>query len=259
MAFARSYAADHDDLLVVTTGERPMILPVDGSPPLPIASRTTGLPELAVSPDGHRIALGDDASGVVQLWTTLAQWLGEAHDLRGGISELRFSPDGSLLLGGGQDKRAAVWETPSLTLRGMVVASRGEATAGDYYPHITALAWSADDRRFATVGWNERRAQLWRTPAGNRIAQLPSHGSALAGDKLVTQSEGKLTIRDVVTGAVRAEWVSQPNVDINDNTWLTTDGRHAVVARDSTTSLFDLTSGPDKLAELTRPLDFPAP
>jgi WD40 repeat protein len=103
------------------------------------------------------------------------------------------------------------------------------------------------------VGWNEPRAQLWRTPASNRIAQLPSRGSALAGDQLVTQSDGKLMIRDVVTGAVRAEWVSQPDVDINDHAWLTSDGRRAVVARDSTTSLVDLTSRPDKLDEVALP------
>jgi serine/threonine protein kinase len=172
MAFAH-YVAAADDVLVITTGERPEILPLDGRPPIPIASRTAGLPELAVSPDGELIALGDTDNGTVQLWTTLAQWRGEAHDLRGGITALRFSPDGSLLLGGGEDKRAAVWETPSLTLRGMVVASRGEATAGDYYPRITALAaggWPrwAGTNRARSCGARRRATGSRSCPAGAR-------------------------------------------------------------------------------------------
>jgi WD40 repeat protein len=83
----------------------------------------TGHGGMAFSADGKRLALGlvDDKAGIVQVWDTaapgnqpfqhqvVARYLGH----RGPVNAVAFSPDGTKLASGGDDRMVKVWRLPA--------------------------------------------------------------------------------------------------------------------------------------------------
>jgi hypothetical protein len=105
------------------------------------------------------------------------------------LSACRFSPDGSLILTGGIDGVARIWETTSAKQLAASPKSRG---------YITCVEFSPDGTRFATAHSNGT-ARIWRVadarPATGALVQgaAPSHCVFSADSRwLVTVSDGPL-------------------------------------------------------------------
>lgn len=90
----------------------------------------------------------------------------DAH--AGGLLSLRWSPDGSLLVTGGQDGRARIWDSKGKLIHEM---SGGAAW-------VEHLSWSPDGSRLATTAG--RIVRLW-TSEGVIVGELPPHSSTVAG------------------------------------------------------------------------------
>jgi WD40 repeat protein len=65
---------------------------------------------VAIQPEGPFLAVGDD-SGYVSLYDTSQQtWTSMATQLPAGVASLAFSPDGSMLVSGNNDKSLQIWD-----------------------------------------------------------------------------------------------------------------------------------------------------
>ena len=194
---------------------------------------------VAASPDGKRLAFGDENYGI-QLWDMEKNiFLGEVPGHLDAIVALAFSPDGKLLASASSDQTAAVWDVesgrqlldlskPGSEPRSLAFAPEGGMLAvGDagggirywnlrtlrdiaYVPTrdlpITALAYSPDGKSFA-VGGEQGFLSLWDV-GGKRddrpLAGAPDtvHALAFTPDSkwlLVAGSEGTLQLWSVET------------------------------------------------------------
>jgi WD40 repeat protein len=189
-----------NERVVTGTGEREAwIWPLNGQPPIPLTGHHDAITAIAANPYGDLVAIGD-ATGGVRLWGLHGELIGEAHDARGAVEELVFSPDQSLLLGGGADKRAYIWEIDSLALRRAVTAYQGAPGDPHYRNADHGLVWNADGSQFASVGSGEHRASVWRTPTGARVVRFWSRATTLAGQFAVTADDTRLVVQRIDTG-----------------------------------------------------------
>jgi WD40 repeat protein/Flp pilus assembly protein TadD/tRNA A-37 threonylcarbamoyl transferase component Bud32 len=145
-----------------------------------------GLYRVAFSPDGKRLATGS-MRGWVRLWDVPTGRLLRSmqhHDwtaepiyrmsggmvlAAGGVWVLAFSPDGSLLLSGGHDGTAQLWEVASGRRRALM-RHPADVKAGAFSPDgsLVATGWAHPDA--SGVGG----ARLWDVPTG------APHGAPLA-------------------------------------------------------------------------------
>lgn len=88
---------------------------------------------VAVSPDGHSLATGDDQGGIslCHLGTGQTVWQVAAH--RGAVNSLQFSPDGKSLASGGNDQSIQIWDA----------AKGNRLLATQTTTEINAVAWIA--------------------------------------------------------------------------------------------------------------------
>jgi WD40 repeat protein len=106
---------------------------------------------LAFSPDSKRLALvADRAVQVVDVETRTAVRLLTGHEAR--VTALAYSPDGTRLLTGSEDKTAALWDVETGRL---LTVYRGHAGA------VNLLAYSPDGTRVATASGAEPLARVW--------------------------------------------------------------------------------------------------
>ncbi|HEY5938475.1 MAG TPA: serine/threonine-protein kinase, partial [Kofleriaceae bacterium] len=222
---------------------RAEIWTIDRSAPVVPLTRGVGIRSLAVSARGDLIATGD-AVGAVRLWTVGGQLVGEARDQQGEVAELAFSPNGTLLLGAGLDKRVYVWDTDALELVRAVTGFIG----GEIL-RVTdhGLAWAPDGMHFATVRHRDD-VSVWRTPAGRRIARRASQASAVGRTSMVLVDRGKASLVQLATGA-RLKELSVPTGPMI--VQLSHDGDRALVWHDlwRRAAIYDLTAGTE-LAKL---------
>ncbi|CAI5513512.1 unnamed protein product [Closterium sp. Naga37s-1] len=99
----------------------------------------------ALSPDGKEAAVGGE-DGAVRVFSVNGDTMEEVAKLerhRGPITAVRYSPDGSMLATGDQNREAVVWDTATreVKMRNMVY----------HTARISALAWSPDSTHVATA------------------------------------------------------------------------------------------------------------
>lgn len=154
---------------------------------------------VAYSPDGKRLATGDDA-GVLRLWDTATGQ--EVAALKGHtdfIWNARFSPDGKILATASGDKTVKLWDTTT----GQEVATLKGHTA-----RVNIVAFSADGKRLVS-GSDDATARVWEVASGQEMMAIRSGKIAIRslalspdGKKLVLRnvSGQSVTLWDVITG-----------------------------------------------------------
>lgn len=104
---------------------------------------TSGVQDLARSPDGSRVAAGA-TDGVIRLWDPRRGWSKRTlPGHQGPITGLAFSPDGSRLYSAGHDGAIRLWDVSGERIE-------KEVNAGDR--PLNDLALSADGSTLATIG-----------------------------------------------------------------------------------------------------------
>ncbi len=121
-------------------------------------------PPLALSNDGRRIAARTNDQAVV-VWELNGQRASSFRPDVGGLFDLKFSPDSSMLLAGGDSGRTELWN-----------ANTGERLQ-EFLGHsakIRDVAFSADGRFIAT-GSEDNTVKLWDPEKGILLATLSGH------------------------------------------------------------------------------------
>ncbi len=120
----------------------------------------------ALSADGARLAVA----------SRYGVWLRDGHTgaeiarLEGSADGIRrtlaFSPDGSILAGGGEDGSVRLWDVASGGYKDTPERHRGR---------VLAMAFSPDGATLATTGGEDKRIRLWSVHSGQPQATLAGH------------------------------------------------------------------------------------
>lgn len=125
--------------------------------------------QLALSPDGTRLAVGT-LKNAVHLWDTRSgESLVSMVLHTGSITALAFSPDGERLASGSKDTSIRLWN-----------ASTGEPLASmmGHSGDVTAVAFSPDGAKLASGG-DDLAVRLWDCERGDSLGALFGHEGAI--------------------------------------------------------------------------------
>jgi WD40 repeat protein/predicted Ser/Thr protein kinase len=161
---------------------------------------------VAISPDASLVAADANAGAVVVWDVATKKELRRFEGHTGPVCGLAFSPDGSLLASGGQDKTLRLWNLRNGE-GGSIEVRRLEGHSDTIYD----LAFSPDGTRLAS-GSNDTTLRLWDVASGEQVALLAGHADyifALAfsrdGGMLVSGS-GDHTVRVWDTLPMHDRW-----------------------------------------------------
>src|SRR5262245_35485737 len=172
-------------------------------------SGEAGAREIAVSPDGTLLAASHgDINPTLELYRLPGgELLDEVEAHPGGVMDIEFSRDGSVLATAGVDKTARVWKVGNGKLQELL-ALRGNSSP------LQSVSFSGDATRLVTVGQISQQARVWDlSPAGRgEVLTLPGPQSGSVppdiaftpdGHRLVASSGSAGTVRiwNVETGA----------------------------------------------------------
>jgi WD40 repeat protein len=174
---------------------------------------------MALSQDERWLAVGGDISGgVIRLHDfksgTIRRLLtGHEHSVRG----LAFSHDGRLLLSGGADNIAMLWEVESGRLLHRLIGHDNDDGGRNA---IEAVSFSLDDQ-LAVTGSFDKTVKLWRVGDGGLVTTLSGHadrvrslavspkdGSIASGD-----ASGEIRIWDSGSGWLLRSFQNRSNSD----------------------------------------------
>jgi WD40 repeat protein len=138
--------------------------------------------DMAFTPDGRTLALGNYATGDVELFDVATQTrLGELAGGTGRMEALAISPDGRWLVTGGDDQTIHLWD---LAHRKEVRQLRGHRT------RVDALAFAPDSRHLVSGGW-DGTVRFWSVQPAAEPAPMTNVFGTFAfspdGGRLVTQ------------------------------------------------------------------------
>ena len=165
----------------------------------------------ALTQDLFAIGMRD---GKIEIWdTTIRQKLSTLKGHSGEhVFALAFSPDGTMLASGSQDKTVRLWNTSK---------NHGLFILRKHTDWITTLAFSHDGRMLAS-GSTDKTVRLWNTITGELLATLTGHINGIAaltfspeGGTLVSGStDGTIKFWHIKTGSLlpthitgHTEWV----------------------------------------------------
>ncbi len=206
------------DIAFLPDSQRILVAGADGTAIVDVTSGTQvgqisgAHPPIAVSPDGRTLAAATDVSQGVSIGlfdpssgertATLA-----GHRQR--VDRLAFSPDGTMLASGGDDRLVITWDLESGQQRAVYEGHAGGVNALAFNPDGTTL-WSGGDDRAIFV-WDLQRA-------GTLVHRPPSLDAGLpvlpfVATDMVTDTDGRYVvfpsaddlhfqILDVATGAL---------------------------------------------------------
>ncbi len=120
----------------------------------------------ALSADGKRLAAGSRYG----VWLRDGETGAEVARMEGGADGIRrslaFSPDASILAGGGADGSVRFWDVESGRYRDAPEKHRGR---------VLAMAFSPDGATLATTGGEDKRIRLWSVDSARPLATLGGH------------------------------------------------------------------------------------
>ncbi len=203
---------------------------------------------VAWSPDGKLLACGTYLHGV-QVWKVTAtassqRWA--SRRLSTWIRRVAFSPDGTRLVGGGDDGHVYVWDAADGTQLERMAGHQGG---------VTSVAWSPDGSRLASGGSGQGQGDsgelfVWGVHSGQRVHAFVGYAwvvSALSwvpsGEVVVSGgSDGRLCWWDLRHGeCVRVQEAHQGMVH---SLKMSPDGSSlASCGEDGATQVWDLASG----------------
>mgnify|MGYP000545085843 CR=1 FL=1 len=157
---------------------------------------------LAISPDGNRLAAGDNA-GLIEVWqvdsdSAPQRLTGHSHQ----VWAVTFSPDGTLLASGDRSGEIRLWDLATGVLRWSRAADQGS---------IWSVIFFDDGRRLATV--SDSGVQLWAAADGTAEGTLGQSGAQLtrgtlspAGtDLAVARTDGRVLLWDLESRTLKGE------------------------------------------------------
>eukprot|EP00475_Leptophrys_vorax_P037298 TRINITY_DN64097_c0_g1_i1.p1 TRINITY_DN64097_c0_g1~~TRINITY_DN64097_c0_g1_i1.p1 ORF type:complete len:618 (+),score=23.04 TRINITY_DN64097_c0_g1_i1:143-1996(+) len=135
-------AASDPDLAIVAAAGGVVLL--RGTQLLSTLSVPSPAGAAALSPDGKEAAVGGE-DGILRLYAVNGDTLEETAKLekhRGPITAIRYSPDGSMIASGDQNREAVVWDavTREVKMKNLVY----------HTARVSCLAWSPDSQHVAT-------------------------------------------------------------------------------------------------------------
>ena len=237
-------ATSADDKVLITLGRDATVRTWDVERHHPVVT-VLAKPEkaqwgLAVSPDGTRVAVGDDA-GVVTVY--------DAHT---GVTKVRLvgAPsrvfalafvDGDRLIAGDDGGGLRLWNTRTgQQLRALARAHQGA---------VTGVAVSPDRKILASSG-ADGVVRTWRSADLGALATTPRQSGPVkdiafdpSGDVVAAGNDGMVRFWRVDGTEQRPALIADPDGDVISSVAVSPDGKTLVVATASVVTLFDLTTG----------------
>jgi WD40 repeat protein/serine/threonine protein kinase len=147
------------------------------------------------SPDGQRFAVGGN-SGTITIWN--AQGRKESmFDAGATIVCLAWHPVKDQLIASTSQGQLTIWDTSSGAILRSWQAHRGD---------VRTVAWSADGRRLASGGYNDKTVVIWDGETGAEVLRMQSTGFVHTvawirdGSKLANSGGNQTEIWDTSTG-----------------------------------------------------------
>ena len=157
----------------------------------------SGVNAIAYSPDGTRMAIGDD-SGRLQVWdaqTSEVLLLWEGHSRT--VMSVVYSPDGTTIATGNADKTVKVWDA----LTGALLR-----TLEGHSSNVTSVVYSPDGTTIAS-GSSDKTVKVWDALTGALLRTLEGHSGTVNsvvyspdGTTITSGNDDTIQVWDVLTG-----------------------------------------------------------